>query len=79
MPRPREAKPTAHLGASSKKSDHGRVTTLANVQDVLAAPSIRRDDSDYLDPHGHAVELIRLCQDSEGEGVSGCLAAGQTP
>ena len=79
MPRPQEAKPTEHPSVSFKSSDHGRVITLANFQDVLADPSVRRDDSDYLDSHGHAAEPIRLCQDSEGEGVSGCLAEGQTP
>lgn len=79
MPRPREAKPTAHLNARLKKSDHERFTTLANTQNALTALSIRRDVSDYLYPFSYAVAPIRLSLEKERERVSGYLTEGIEP
>lgn len=79
MPRPREAKPTAHPVASPQKSHHSRVTTLVNIHGVLTALGIRRDVSDYLDSNSHTANSIRLNQGKEGEIMSDCLAEGFKP
>ena len=79
MPRPWEAKPTAHLDASLKKSNYGRLITYVNSHGVLNALSIRGDVSNNLNPLSHAAEPIRLSLEKEGKRISGCLAEGIKP
>lgn len=76
MPRPLEAKPTAHLDAGLKKSDYGRLLTHANAYGVSNALSIRGDVSNNLNPLNHTADPIRLSLEEEGKRVSDCFVEG---
>ena len=53
MGRPSQHKQTARLSVSFEKADYGRVTAIAEANDVSPAWIIRKAVTAYLDTFGH--------------------------